>query len=167
MKKYLPLSILIILISATTLLAGMGMMGEIAKEKPNGEIAKAIFYGDLIMGQDRVMENAIIQAEGQFLISDPNDDLLLRTSSQIFAITKKSIELNIDGKTKTFQITRKTKFCDRNGNKIKRKEFLPGDRVTISSKLDESFAADIRKRGIYFTGAMSGAPKLRDVACSK
>jgi hypothetical protein len=145
----------------------MGMSGTISKEKPNGETATVIFYGDLLTSPDRKMSNARVKAKGQFLIEDSEDELKLRTAAPISSMTKKSIELELDGETKTFKLTRKTTFCDHNGMRLKRKQLEVGNLVTISSKLDEEAASSVRKGPIYFTGAMSGTPKLVDIICVK
>ena len=167
MKKYLFFISLAVLLPASIALAGMGMSGTISKERPDGETATVVFYGDLLTSPDRKMESARVKAKGQFLIEDSEDELKLRTAAPIKSMTKKSIEVELGGETKSFKLTRKTTFCDHNGRRLKRKEIKVGSLVTISSKLDEVSASSVRKGPIYFTGAMSGKPKLADIVCVK
>ena len=163
--KYLLFIVLIILYSTSISVAGMGMSGRINNKKPNGEAIKVEFYGDILLGTDRIMSNALTRGWGQFLLSNSDDDFELRTSSPISAITKTSIELNLKDNIQTFLITPKTIFCDFNGKQIGLETFRIEDMVTISSEVDENIASTIRMGPMYFIGVMTGSPKLKDIDC--
>ena len=163
--KYLQYVLLIVLFSASISVAGMRMRGGVSNEMPSGETIRVEFFGDILMGADRIMSNALTRGSGQFLHNNLDDDFELRTSSEISAITKKAIKLKLNDKIKTFLITPKTVFCNLNGEKIEPEAFRVEDMVTVSSGLDENVASTVRMGPMYFTGVMAGSPKLKDLDC--
>ena len=167
MKKHFLSVLLLISFSTSISIAGMNMRGSIAKEKPNGEVARAEFYGSIIKSPDRVMSHALSQAKGQFLLHNSDGEMELRTTSPISAVTGTAIELNANGKVKTFLITPETVFCDYNREKSGPEILHVEDVVTVSSGLDEKVASEIRRGPMYFTGVMAGSPELKDINCLK
>ena len=167
MKKHLLFVLLVISFSASISIAGMNMRGNIAKEKPNGEVASVEFYGSIIKSPDRVMSHALTQARGQFLLHNSAAEMELRTTSPISAVTGTAIELNANGKVKIFLITPDTIFCDFNRVKSGPEILHTEDVVTVSSGLDEKVASEIRRGPMYFTGVMAGSPELQDIDCLK
>ncbi len=163
--KYLLAVFLIILFSTSTSVAGMRMRGGVNNEKPNGETIRVEFFGDILRTADGVISNSLTRGRGQFLHNNSDGDFEIRTSSEILAITKSTIELILKDKVHIFQITPKTIFCDLQGAKVEPETFFVRDMVTVSSGLDEDGASSIRMGPMYFTGVMAGSAKLKDLDC--
>lgn len=165
--KYLLFIVFVVLFSTTISVAGMRMRGTINNKKPSGETIKVEFFGDILMSPDGIMSNALTRGWGQFLHNNSDDSFELRTSSEISDITKTDIKLKLKDKIQTFLITPKTIICNLEGKKIGLETFRIEDMVTVSSGVDDNVASTVRMGPMYFTGVMSGSPKLKALDCMR
>lgn len=126
----------------------------------DGATYEVKFYGDLIIGKDRTLENAMMRGRGQKLVEKG----ILVTSDSIVEKTNSSLTVIVKEQKLTFQITSSTILCDGKSPLIF-SNFKVGDMVTITTKRNSFNAISLRKGPMLFKG-VGGISKLKVYDCS-
>lgn len=109
---------------------------------PDGRVLKVKSYGDLILGPDRLLSNAMVQAKGQFAQNTKNGTIIA-SSNTVVSISSGEISLDSEGNVIEFRITKDTKLCDKE-KAIQWKDINVGDVVTVVTSTANNYAMTIK-----------------------
>jgi hypothetical protein len=161
---------LISLLAAPVSLYAQGVEGTVSQEKLGYQVQ---LFGDLVLGPDRLMSNALMQGRGQHLLQEKN---ILVTSDKIVEMSPGKFTLQVNAKKNPsakkfertlmeFAIQDATKIC-RSGKPVSIDSFKKGEMVTVSSEPGKSNALSVRYGPMLFGGADTGVAKLKKFDCS-
>ncbi len=129
-----------------------------------GDTLRAEFYGNLVLGPDRNLSNALMQAKGQYL-NDTSTDTVLVTAAAVVAVSADTLKIRMRDTIKAFRITQSTRLC-KDGRPMILSDIKVGDVVTVTSRIKGNTALTVRHGPMLFSG-MPGKLTLKHYRCDQ